>query len=240
MTLYVSLMLPELARADDPRFWLLQLNTEQVGQSCPEGVGCASHSSYVVRSFPRGSENMVLPLIDLLDPASETGTDVPVFCAAGDATARLGFDPESVPPAHKLAALKGLTAVGLDLRKTAIPPGANSDFGEALHNAFAAKLMAAGLKVTTPEKSKDLPGQPALNIYFSFSEGNGDCIYRYSIFASLSQTALLTRDLQTKVVVGVWSLSAKTPKQDASGTEMTNLLGVADALVADFQQANSR
>lgn len=236
----LSFILPEAAFADDPRYWLLQQNSEQIGQSCPEGVGCSTHSSYVVRSFPHGSESLVQPLIALLDPAGQAGADVPVFCAAGDSAARLGFDPESVPPAHKLAALKGLTAIGLDLRKTKPPPGAVADFGDILHNAFAEKLQAAGLLVVTPEVAKTLPGQPSFNVYFSFTEGYGDCNYRYSIFASLSQTALLTRDLQTKVVVGVWSISVKTPSQDASGTEMANLIGVAEALVVDFQQANSR
>ena len=233
------MLIANASHADESRYWLLQEDAQQVGQSCPEGTGCTTHNAYVLRGFPRGSAPLVEPLLALLDPEG-AGQDTPVFCAAGDGAARLGFDPESVPPAHKLAALRGITTVGLDLRKTKAPPGGDADFGEALHNGFAARLQAAGLLVVTPDQAKSVPGQPTLNIYFSVTDGAGDCAYRYSIFASLSQTAILTRDLQTKVVVGVWSLSAKTPQQDAGGTEMASLLGVADAFVTDFQKANSR
>lgn len=240
VALYLSLTVPQLALADDQRYWLLQEDVQQVGQSCPEGSGCTPHLSYVVRGFPHGSQDLLAPLLDLLGPPVEGKADVPVFCAAGDSAARLGFDPESIPAAHKLAALRGITAVGLDLRKTKAPPGASADFGEILQSEFSARLETAGLRVVTPDEATQLPGGPTLNVYFSVNEGKGDCAYRYSIFASLSQTALLTRDLQTKLLVGVWSLSAETPEEDANGTEMASLLGVADAFVADFQEANSR
>lgn len=236
----LMLLTSGMVQADESRYWLLEEESQQIGQSCAEGKGCTTHFSYIVRGFPRGSEGMVKPLISLLVPMDEEEADVPVFCPPGNGSARLGFDPESIPPAHKLAALRGIDTVGLDLRKVKAPPGADAGFGDILHESFVAKLQAAGIRVVTPEEVQTVPGRPTLNIYFSVFEGQGDCDYRYSIFASLSQTALLTRDLQTKVVVGVWSLSIKAPVTNARGTELANLLSVADALVADLQEANGR
>ena len=83
-----------------------------------------------------------------------------------------------------------------------------------------------------------MPGQPKLNVYVSYTDPNGGCIYSYSAFSSLSQTALLTRDLQTKLSVGVWSMSVKSPAEYPAKTEFAALVNIADVFVADFKRAN--
>ncbi|RVV96554.1 hypothetical protein EKE94_18075 [Mesobaculum littorinae] len=144
---------------------------------------------------------------------------------------------EALTLAKKPAPLKGLRQVGLDLAGMSPPPGFPDSFGAELQAAFAETLGTAGLQVVTPEAAAALPGAPQLAIYASFSEPEGLCGYTYSAFASLSQTAVLTRDPGVKVRAGVWSMSVKGAGMDPPRQERATLLEIAEALAADVKAA---
>ncbi|MEO1733805.1 MAG: hypothetical protein AAFR45_09315, partial [Pseudomonadota bacterium] len=127
-----------------------------------------------------------------------------------------------------------------DISNLKPPPDGASDFGEKLQSQFETRFSAAGLQIVHPDAVKQIAGQPHLKIFFSYAGHDDDdgCVYTFSVFATLTQTVLLTRNLQTKVSAGVWSYSTGTRAKDHSGNESDAILRVAERFLSDFAAIN--
>jgi len=226
------------------RFWILWEKQEMVGANCPDGQQCILKRNYASRLVDGINLQKMYRLFGLMDGAAlATGRlaehpQAPRICQHNDPEVQLGFNPERLPMVEKIEVLRGLTGVNFDLRNLTPPPGHSSDFGRKLHTQFVAKLEDAGIKVLTKQEVAHTPGQPVLNIYFSHNDLNGACDYEYNVFASLSQTVLLTRDLRVKISAGVWSYSMGSTSDKHRGSEADIILGVADSFITDYRLVN--
>lgn len=235
---------PTGADASD-RFWILWEKQEMVGANCPNGQSCTLKRNYASRLVDGINLQKMYRLFGMMDGAAlSTGRlaehpQAPRICQHNDPEVLLGFDPEQLPKVEKIEVLRGLAGVNFDLRNLAAPPGHSSDFGRKLHNQFVNKLKDAGIKILSKDEVSQTPGQPVLNIYFSHSDFNGACEYEYTVFASLTQTVLLTRDLRVKVTAGVWSYSMGSTSDKHKGSEADIILGVADSFIEDYRLVNS-
>lgn len=228
------------------RFWILWEKFQYVGEACPNGPKCLLRRNFTSRLFPDVELSSIYRLFGYMDGSAladgrlSEHPDAPRICQHNDAEVVLGFDPEALPKSEKIEALRGLQGVSFNLRKLKSPPGARNDFGPSLQKEFEARFRAAGLKILTPEQAKRTPGQPELAVFFAYTDPEGHCEYTYSVFASLSQTVLLTRDLRIKISAGVWAYSTKPPAGDAHGTEYDSILKIADALAKDYLSVNPK
>lgn len=228
------------------RFWILWEKYQYSGEGCPNGPNCIKRRNYTSRMFPDVDLEAIYRLFGMMDGSAlsqgrlSEHPDAPRICQHNDAEVVLGFDPEALPKSEKIEALRGLTGVSFNLTKLKTPPGARADFGPSLQKAFEARFRAAGLDILTPEQAKRTPGQPELAVFFAFTDPDGDCEYTYSVFASLSQTVLLTRDLRIKISAGVWAFSTKPRDGQAQGTEYDAILKIADAFVKDYLSVNPK
>lgn len=150
-----------------------------------------------------------------------------------------GRDMETLPLSEKVLALRKISALGMDLTHLTVPPGTDARFGPALQQVFTQVLQAAGIGVVTPDEAKTLPGQPQLSIFLSVTEASGGCSYAYTVFASLTQTAVLSNDPDVKLPVGVWSFMVKSAPGAVPGGEADGILQVAAALVRDWTAARN-
>ncbi|MBO9406219.1 hypothetical protein J7399_02170 [Shimia sp. R9_1] len=228
------------------RFWLLWERVKFAGRHCPDGAQCVELKSYSSRPLTTNNTGFIYRLFGLqggLHKAAELPKDhaeAPNICRKNKIEAALGFDPMALPKSEKGEVLRGVDALHLDLTGLKAPPGFSSDFGPSLHKTFVRKLQAAGIEVVDKDALPSLDGQPTLNLYFSFSDPEDLCDYQYSVFASLSQDVLLTRDPRIKVAAGVWSFSTGSSARDHSGNERDAILRVAEAFVRDHQKVNGR
>jgi len=227
------------------RFWLLWEKVSFVGNHCPGGPLCQEKRQYVSRPLDTKNTGFIYRLFGLRAGGQRGAAwpqdhpDAPVICQRNQAALNLGFDPSALPRSEKTEVLRGLDKLHLDLRSLKAPPGFPEDFGARLHDEFVARLRVAGIQVVSKDALHLLAGQPTLNLYFSFTDPDGQCRYSYSVFASLSQEVLLTRDLRIKVVAGVWSFSIGSSAKDHSGDEHQAILRVADAFIRDHQHVNA-
>ncbi|MCT8159330.1 hypothetical protein [Pseudoruegeria sp. SHC-113] len=225
------------------RFWILWEHIEHSGQNCPDGASCETRRSYTSRLFEPLDKRGVYRLFGLLDlHAARRGQsaehpEAPRICQHTDSEVLLGFDPERLRLSEKIDALAGLPGVHVNLRGLKAPEGFEGDFGGGLQAAFESRFKAAGIRLLTEEEMEQTPGQPKLNVYFSRTNPDTGCWY--SVFASLSQTVLLTRDIRIKLVAGTWAMSAGYSADTPDATEYGSILRVADAFVRDYLKANA-
>ncbi|WP_120500656.1 hypothetical protein [Roseovarius sp. EL26] len=235
---------PSTAQMQD-RFWILWERLEQNGTGCPDGPNCLKKHRYSSRLFDAADSSAMYRLFGMMDGAAMAQgrlaehPDAPRICQHNSAEVILGFNPETLPKSEKIEALRGISGFGFDVRKLKAPPGFSDTFGDELQAAMKTRFRQAGLRVLSKEETAATPGQPELNIYFSFRDPGGHCDYSYSVFASLSQTVLLTRDLRIKLSAGVWSYSTSSPALQQGETEWDALLSVADALIRDHRKVNT-
>lgn len=227
------------------RFWILWERIEQSGTDCPNGPACLKMRNYTSRLFEPGDSSAMYRLFGMMDGTALANgrlaehPEAPRICQHNAAEVVLGFDPEALPKSEKIEVLRGLTGFGLDVRKLKAPPGFSDAFGADLQKAMEQRFQSAGLKVLPKAQIANTPGQPELNIYFSFIDPDGRCDYSYSVFASLTQTVLLTRDLRIKVSAGVWSYSTNSDDTKRGGSEQDAILSVAEALIRDHRRVNT-
>jgi len=226
----------------EDRFWILWEKYHLVGPHCPTGKECKKIRHFSSRLFEPSNHADIFRLFGMLDgSALAKGQDVqhaeaPRICQHQDPEVLLGFDPEAMPLSDRIDALKGLEGIYFDVSRLKAPANFSGDFGSDLQQAFIEKFNQAGIRILEEDDISHTKGQPKLAVYFSKANANTGCTY--SVFASLSQTALLTRDLTTKLRVGVWSHSARATAEFPDLNEYDAILSVADALVRDFQIAN--
>lgn len=228
------------------RFWILWEKYHHVGTDCPDGAGCMVKREFSSRQLDPEYPATIYRMFGVMDPRGfgnslgQTDPDAPAVCAANDVAVQVGFDPLEVPQSLKIEALRGITALHVDLTKLKSAPGTTKDFGRRVHQSFVAKLTAAGLTIVDKDTIKTIPGQPTLNIFFSFNDPDGHCHYEYSVFASLTQDVMLARDIRIKINAGVWAFSTGSKDAAHQGDERQAILRVADALIRDHRQVNPR
>ncbi len=228
------------------RFWILWEKVSFVGHHCPGGPQCQEKRQYASRPLDTDNTGFIYRLFGLRDgaqrgaPWPQEHPGAPVICQRNQAALSLGFDPAALPRSEKGEVLRGIDKLHLDLTTLKAPPGFSDTFGTRLQAEFTARLKAAGIQVVPKEALHLVAGQPTLNVYFSFTDPDDLCTYSYSVFASLSQEVLLTRDLRIKVVAGVWSYSTGSTAKDHVGDEAQAILRVVDAFVRDHQYVNAR
>lgn len=243
--LVAALGLAQPGQAEE-RFWVLWERYHHVGSNCPDGAGCRLKRSFSSRQLHSARPASLYRLFGVLDPhapatiAPSRNPDAPRICDAEDTAITLGFDPLALPKSIKIEALRGVEAVFVDLRSLRAPPGFPDSFGADLHGRFVTRLEQGGMRVVDEEALANLPGQPRLNLYFSFTDPQGACDYTYSVFSSLTQEVLLARDLRIKISAGVWSYSTGSTAKDHRGNEPDAILRVAEALLRDHRAVNPR
>lgn len=160
----------------------------------------------------------------------------PRICQHLDPEVLAGFQPEKMAMSQKIEALHGLEGVAIDLRSLQAPVGYNGDFGGYLQAEVDRRFRQAGIKILSEDERMLTPGRPKLNVYFSNTDPVSGC--HYSVFASLSQTVLLTRNLQTKLEAGTWASSDGPSDDFPNGTESDAILRVLGRFIDDFHKAN--
>lgn len=233
------------ATAAQDRFWILWERVNFVGTHCPGGAQCQEQRRFSSRPLDTSNTGFIYRLFGVRDGGNHVGTlprdhpEAPEICSKNTSDFGLNFDPRALPRSEKGEVLRGVKQLHFDLTTLKPPPGFDGTFGRRLHQAFEAKLTAAGIRIVPQDQLHLVPGQPTLNLYFSFSDPSDLCKYEYSVFASLSQEVLLTRDLRIKVAAGVWSYSTGSTAKDHQGTEADAIMRVVDMFVRDHQQANA-
>lgn len=242
----LACVIPMLAQANPlDRFWVLWERTEYRGENCPNGPRCIRRSNYTSRLFSPETNEQIYRLFGMLDSSALSQgqlaehPDAPRICQHNAAEVTLGFNPETLAMSEKLDALHNLEGFAMDLRTLKAPPGFADSFGQTLHAQMTEKFSQENLRIVSPDQAATLPGQPVLNIYFSHTGGNSRCDYTFSVFASLTQTVLLSRDIRVKISAGVWSYSTNSGTF-SQGSEDQAILSVAEALIRDFRKANAR
>ena len=230
-------------RTSIDRFWILWERTDVSGENCPNGPRCIRTSNYTSRLFSPENRQQIYRLFGMLDGNAlgkgqlAEHPDAPRICQHNAAEVALGFNPERLARGEKLDVLHGLRAFGMDLRNLKPPPGSSDTFGPTLQAEMTALFQQAGIRIVHPREARDLPGEPVLKVFFSHTGGNDRCDYSFSVFASLTQTVLLSRDIRVKVDAGVWSYSTNSTSF-AAGDEAAAIRSVAAALITDINRVN--
>lgn len=167
-----------------------------------------------------------------------TDLEAPKMCKHVEAAKVLGFDAEQWPEAEKLDTLIGLDGVYVALQTLKAPAGFEGPFGEQIQAEAEKRFARVGLKILTEEERDQTPGKPHLNVYFSHTNPDSGCWF--SVFSSLTQTALLTRNHTTKFKAGTWGFSGGYSADDPNRAEFDAILLVIDKFLADYKTANTR
>ena len=225
------------------RFWLLWEQIDTAAKDCAKNSRCPVRRNYTTRLLNTPANTDIHNTIGMLDRlALSRGQPVehpeaPRICQNRDPEVLLGFDPERWEMSEKLEALKDLPGVYFSVTRLAAPDGYAGNFGQNLQAEFERRFRAAGIRILSEAEMNATPGKPQLNIYFSRANRVTGC--RYSVFASLSQTMLLTRNINVKLKVGTWGLSEGPSADYPNHTEYDAILRVADAFISNYVEANS-
>ncbi len=209
---------------------------------CEQKYYCEQVPVYMSRLVEKTSEGNAQSIIGALDNIARARQqpvelpDAPTWCQMTDAKTILGFDAESWPISEKQKALAGLQGVYFKLDGLKGPPGYEGPFGPQVHAQAEDRFARAGIPVLTEEEMQRTPGQPHLNIYFSNTNPDTGCWF--SVFASLAQTMLLTRNHTVKIKGGTWGFSGGYSPDDPSRAEFDAIMIVVDKFIADFTAAN--
>ncbi len=225
------------------RYWISRETLSTGVDNCRDGK-CPQEKQYTTRLFAPESKTQLRRLMSLLDfQAAANGMPVehperPEFCAQQmpDPNTVI-WNPEWMKTSHKLEALRGLEAIHVDVSGLKAPTGFNGPFGTALQKEVEAKFAAAGIPIVSKEEIERVPGQPKLQVFFSATNPDSGCWW--SVFATMTQTALLTRDISVKISAGTWAHMRGFDPDDLELTEYGAISGVFDAFVDDYKEANA-
>jgi len=242
----ISFALPNTAVAQEPkhRVWF-SIEKHAVDPTlCQQKNVCFPVSNFDTHLAEEASQENVTKMANsLTELAKLRGYDSnelepPKMCQHVEAAKVLGFDPEQWPESEKLDTLIGLKGVYVALQTLKAPPGYEGPFGEQIQSEVVRKFAAAGIRILTEEERDQTPGKPHLNLYFSHTNPNTGCWF--SVFSSLTQTALLTRNHTTKFKTGTWGFSGGYSADDPERAEYDAILLVIDKFIADYTTANTR
>ena len=243
VVLTVCIANQSLAQSEPNRIWFTWEHTSGNSALCQQKKLCKPVSHYITRLFEQPSTDRARSMIGAMDAiAIKRGHPVehpeaPKTCQNVNAMTVLGFDPEGWEMSEKLDALRGLPGIHFSVRKLKAPDHYDGPFGDQLQELIERKFRKSGIRVLTKQQMKKTPGQPRLNIYFTNTNSDTGCWF--SIFASLSQTMLLTRNHTVKLRAGTWGMSGGYSTDHPNRNEFEAIIGVVDKLIADYWKANS-
>lgn len=232
------------AQEDDgqhDRLWIMWEHFATDG-TCENPGECPPQRYYTTRlvGFPNTDRLQrtfgMLDRLALIRGMPPEHPQAPRICQHRDPEVLAGFQPEKMPMSEKIDALRGLEGVEIDLRSLKAPVGYSGDFGGYLQAEVERRFRQAGIRILTEDERMLTPGRPKLNVYFSNTDPVSGC--HYSVFASLSQTVLLTRNLDTKLEVGTWATSGGPSEDYPNGTESDAILRALGQFIEDFHKAN--
>ncbi len=231
-----------LAEAPKNRIWFTWEQRAVNKQLCAEKGHCDPISRYIVRlaeETDRAAAEQLTGSMDRIAEAQGRPADhpeAPNWCQQTDAQTILGFEAESWPESEKIRALEGLQGVYFDLNSLRSPTGFVGEFGASVQAEAVQKFKLAGIPVLTKEEVEQTPGKPKLAIYFSLTNPDTGCWF--SVFASLTQTMLLTRNHTVKLRAGTWGTSGGYSPDFPDRPEYDAIMLVVDKFIDDFKKAN--
>ncbi len=239
---WLGFVTPTSAQEQSNRIWFtweaLRTNTEL----CQQKNTCRPVSTYITRMIEEADTRKAKEMTGAMDQLAKLRgyptdhPDAPKVCQNVEAAKVLGFNPEMWPISEKLDTLVGLPGVHFSLGSLKAPANYEGPFGEQVHAEVVKKITAAGIRYLTEEEMEKTPGQPHLNIYFSNTNPDTGCWF--SVFSSLSQTALLTRNHTVKFKAGTWGFGGGYSADHPDRSEYAAIMIVIDKFIADFQTAN--
>jgi len=231
------------AQSESSRIWFTWEHIYSSPELCAQKNLCQPISHYITRLFDQPTTARAQSMIATMDAlAVQRGhkadhPKAPKTCQNVNAMSVLGFDPESWDMSDKLAGLRDLPGIHFSVRKLKVPDHFDGPFGDQLQSVIEQKLRKSGIRVLTKKQMEQTPGQPRLNIYFSNTNRETGCWF--SVFASLSQTMLLTRNHTVKLRAGTWGMSGGYSTDHPNRSEFDAIIVVVDKLIADYWKANS-
>ena len=231
-----------LAEAPKNRIWFTWEQRAKDGLLCAEKGYCDPVSRFITRlaeETDRASAEQITGSMDRIAESQGRTADhpeAPNWCQQTDAQTILGFEAESWPLSDKIKALEGLQGVYFDFNRLKVPDGFVGDFGPLVHAEAEQKFKIAGIPVLTEDEVENTPGKPMLAIYFSLTNPDTGCWF--SVFASLTQTMLLTRNHTTKLRAGTWGFSGGYNADFPNRSEYEAIMLVLDKFIDDFKRAN--
>ncbi|WP_147125593.1 hypothetical protein [Shimia ponticola] len=148
-----------------------------------------------------------------------------------------GWNPKRLTKSAKNEGLRGLTAVQVDLSGLPGPRGWEGDFGADLQERVITRFEEEGLRVLTKDEVETHPGKPQMAVYLSHTNYDTGCWW--SIFSSVTETAVLTRDLNVKLRSGIWSQSVGYSADDPDRSEFDAVTVIIETFLADWRAANA-
>jgi hypothetical protein len=242
LSLLVAVALPSYAQEQSNRMWFTWESLKPNSELCQERNVCRPISTYVTRLLEEPTAAKAKEMTGAMGKLAKLRgypadhPDSPKVCQNVEAAKVLGFDPEMWPMSEKLDTLVGLQGVYFSLEKLKAPAGYEGPFGEQVHAEVVKKFTIAGIPVLTEEQMEMTPGKPHLNIFFSNTNPDTGCWF--SVFSSLSQTALLTRNHTVKFKAGTWGFGGGYSADDPDRGEYASIMMVIDKFILDFQTAN--
>lgn len=203
---------------------------------------CSPQRKYITRLVEQPTEQKAREMLGAIAQLAKLRgqpvehPEAPHICRHTEAGKILGFDPELWDMSDKLAALKNLDGVYFSVHTMKGPKTYKGQFGLDIQKDMEARFAEAGLLVLSEEQMEQTAGKPHLNIYFSNTNPKTGCTY--SVFASLTQTMLLTRNHTTKLKVGTWGFSGGPSNDHPNGTEYDAVMRVVDKFLDDYKRAN--
>lgn len=227
---------------DQERYWITKEELSYGVDKCRDGR-CPRHSEFTTRLFNPQEEAQMRRLMSLLDfQAAAEGRplehpETPQFCAQQmPSPDQVIWNPEWMQMSDKLEALRGLQGLYVDVSELKAPEGYQGEFGAELQKEVERRFEAAGIRMVTKEEVERIPGQPKLSVFFSATDPDTGCWW--SVFSTLTQTAILTRDINVKLNVGTWAFMKGFDPDQLDATEYEAIVEVFDKFVEDFVAAN--
>ncbi len=234
---------PLFAQAQSENYtWMVWEQRKVDRNLCETKNLCSPQRKYITRLVEQPTEQKAREMLGAIAQLAKLRgqpvehPEAPQMCRNTEAGKILGFDPELWDMSDKLAALKDLEGVYFSVRTMKGPKSYKGQFGLDIQKDMEARFANAGLSVLSEEQMEETAGKPHLNIYFSNTNPKTGCTY--SVFASLTQTMLLTRNHTTKLKVGTWGFSGGPSKDHPNGTEYDAVMRVVDKFLEDYKRAN--
>lgn len=228
-----------LGQPPENRVWMTW--EQNIQPECPNSQPCKMNQRYITRLVEEPSTLRAQQLIGALDQRAQNlgqpimHPDTPTWCQKDMLRAT---QLERMTISDKLAPLKGLEGIYIDLTKLTPPSTEGRDFGERLQEEALRRLKSAGVPILESKYAmENTPGQAQLNIYFSNTNPDTGCWF--SVFASLSQTMVLTRDPSIKLKAGSWGQSGGYSLENPSRSEFDAILSILDQFIADYVAAQN-
>lgn len=227
----------------EERFWISREVISSGVDNCRNG-DCPRFSDFTTRLFNPNDRDNLRRMMSLLDFQSAAAgrplihPETPQFCSRQlPNPEQVIWNPEWMQMSDKLESLRGLQGLHVDVSGLKGPEGFVGDFGPSLQAELERQFSAAGIRMVTKEEVEKVPGQPKLAVYFSATNPDSGCWW--SVFATMTQTAILTRDINVKINAGSWAFMKGYDPDNLQMTEYDAIVEVFAAFVDDFQAANA-